>query len=258
MPQKIAIETFKQGDLDNTDIILCGIDGIDKANHLLSEAYYYKRISDDNKVSSVFGLGPSNKFFYNITAYQDNDVRCYEKGIGYAYEHNNYVYFKREIPMVYGKNAEHSQLIYGESKFYFPEDSVNVITSEIPPNIALLYYQKNSILVSRDAFELYSLEIPNNSLLATINDTISTLGLDSLEFSSYVATALENYAKGLSLKTSRLDVNKISAKHIRLEPSMPESAKKGTLLYDESSDTVKFYNGHLWRTLKWEDEEKAE
>jgi hypothetical protein len=259
MNLKIAIETFQEGDLDNPDIILSGLAGIEKANYELSEAYYYKHISDENKISNVIGLGPNHKFFYKISSYKDNVVVAYEKGIGYAYQHNGQTYFKRLIPLVYGKNESHAQIISDNKlRFYFQEGATNVIISEIPPNLALLYHSENSLVVANDSFFPINLELPNNSFLATVNEEICSLSFDSKEFSEYVSQALCNYTKQLSLRTSKLNANKLSTKQLQLEPSSGTNAKKGTFIYDDETDTVKFYNGEKWRTLQWVDEEKSE
>ncbi len=258
MTPKIAIETCKQGDLDNNDIILCGLLDIEKGSIVLSEAKYYNYISNENSIANTIGFGPDNKFFYKISSYKDNAVVGYEKGIGYAYEHNNQIYFKREVPLIYGKNENHVQFIKSSSRFYFPEDSISVIVSEIPPSLALLYHAQNSLVVARDPFFPVTLSLPNDSLLATINDNICALSFDSKEFSDYVSEALSKYSKQLSLRTSKLNVNKLAAKQLQLEPSSGTNAKKGTFIYDEETDTVQFYNGEKWRTLQWVDEEKAE
>lgn len=259
MKPKIAIETFIEGDLDNSDIILSGLDNIDKASPELSEAHYYNHISNNNSVSNVVGVGPNHKFFYKISSYKDNAVACYEKGIGYAYEHNNKVYFKRLIPIIHGKNETHAQLVINNnSRFYFQDGSINVITSEIPPNLALLYHSENSLVVANDSFFPITLELPNNSCLATVDEEICSLSFDSKEFSEYVSQALCNYSKQLSLRSSKLNANKLAVKQLQLEPSSGNAAKKGTFIYDENTDTIKFYNGEKWRILQWVDEEKAE
>ena len=82
------------------------------------------------------------------------------------------------------------------------------------------------------------------------------MSFNSKEFADIVTESLTKYTKQLSLKASKLSVNKLSVKHLQLESSSDLNVKKGTFIYDETTDTVKFYNGSKWRTLQWVDEEQ--
>lgn len=255
----LAVETFSLNE-NNTDLLLLGIDGIEKANIDFSEAVYYKHITSDNSIKNVIGVGPENKFLYKIASYKDNAVVACEYGIGYAYEMDERTYFKRDRPLIQGKNEIQKQVIYNNGlRFYSPPNSTNVITSEIPTNITGLYFEKNMILVSRDAFVPHPMKILDNSFLARIGDSdLYSVKFDSKEFSDLVASAINNYSKQLAMKSSKLSVNKASIKHLQLEPSSKTNAKKGTFIYDEDNDVVKFYNGKIWRTLQWAEEENPE
>jgi hypothetical protein len=255
----LAIETFSFSE-NNADILLIGIDNIDKANIYFSEAHYYKYITDNNSVKNVMGIGPENKFFYKIAAYKDNNLVSYEYGVGYAYDLDGSTYFKRETPMLYGKNENHQRVLQNsQSRFYSPPGAINIITSEIPPNNTALYFEKNSILASKDAFLPHPIKILDNSFLARVSeDDLSSLSFDSKDFSDIVVTALTKYTKQLALKCSKLNANKLAVKQLQLESSDGAGAKAGTFVYDNETDTVKFYNGNRWRTLKWADEENPE
>lgn len=252
-----AIESVKPCDDPNSnDLLLCGIDDIQHANIEFSEAVYYKRITDDNKVANSIGLGPDNKFFYRLVCYKDNAIVGHETGIGYAYELDGKQYFKRETPLIHGKNEKHLQVVNNNSlRFYFPLDSTSILSSDIPPNLSLLFHTKNCVLISKDAFVPRSLEILDNCVLASIDGNLTNLSFDSQTFSDIVSEALKKHTKQLSLKTSKLSVNKLSVKQLQLDPSSDLNVKKGTLIYDETTDTVKFYNGSKWRTLKWAEDE---
>lgn len=248
-------------DENSSDLLLCGIDGIQYANLQFSTAHYYNTINSDNSVSNVFGLGENNKFFYTLLSFRDNEIIRYECGTGYGYEKDNKHYFKRYLPLYEGKNSQHRKLIKKpySSKFYCIHDAVNVLTSFVPEDYAFIFYDPNCVLCSKDAATPLAIQILNNSFLARVNDNdIANLSFDSKEFSDITAESLTKYTKQIALKCSRLTTNKLSVKHLQLDHDDGAGAKAGTFIYDSESDTVKFYNGTIWRTLKWADEEKAE
>jgi hypothetical protein len=252
-----AIEAVKPcDDPSSSDLLLCGIDDIQRASIEFSEAVYYKHITEDNTVSNAIGLGPNNKFFYRLVCYQNNVIVGHETGIGYAYEVEGKHYFKRDLPLVHGKNEKHLQVITNNClRFHFPPDSTSILSSDIPPNLSLLFHTKNCVLASRDQFAPSALEILDNCVLTSMHGELTNLAFDSKTFSDIIAEALNKYTKQLVLKTSKLSVNKLSVKHLQLDSSSDLNVKKGTFIYDETTDTVKFYNGSKWRTLKWAEDE---
>lgn len=245
-----GIEIVSNVDNSN-DLLLCGIDGIDRANYDLSAAQYYGTISQDNSINNVFGLGEENKFFYLLASYKNNVIVKHENGIGYAYELDGKFYFKRSLPMTHGKQMGHNQLINSmNSKFICDQDAVNIIASYTPADYALAYHDKNSILCSTHQFIPRCVQVSPHSFLARINDNdISNVYFDSKEFADIIISAVERY---------KLNVNKFSVKQLQLNPASHSGAKKGTMIYDEDSDSIKFYNGTVWRTLRWAEDEKAE
>jgi hypothetical protein len=253
-----AIEIVSNVENSN-DLLLCGIDGIENANYDYSVAYHYGTISSNNSVSNVFGLGENNKFFYILMCFRNNEIIRYESGNGYAYEKNGKQYFHRYLPMYEGKNPEHQQLVKkNQEKFICINDAVNVLVSSFPPDYSLNFYDKNCILASLDKSIPHAIQVLENSFLARVDvNDISSVSFDSKVFSDIVAEALTKYTKQLSLKTSKFSINKLSVKQLQLEPFIDSNVKKGTFIYDETTDTVKFYNGEKWRTLQWVDEESA-
>lgn len=252
--QAIELVSNEEG---SNDLLLCGIDGIEYANHNFSSSYYYGEISSDNSVSNVFGLGEHNKFFYTLLSFRDNQVIRYEAGTGYGYEKDNKQYFHRYLPMYEGKNEEQKKLVpQGKNSYICIKDAVNILVSSYPPNYSLIFYDKNCLLSSIDKTIPHCLQVFENSFLARVSDNdLSSVSFNSKEFAEIVAEALTKYTKQLSLKTSKLNVNQLSVKHLQLDSSSDLNVKKGTFIYDETTDTVKFYNGSKWRTLKWVEDE---
>lgn len=257
MKPSLAIETFREGDLGNSDILLCGLHNIHCANYDFSVAHYTKQITEDNSLGNVVGYGPERKFFYKLTAYKDNVVVGHERGIGYAYQINDKDYFKREIPLIYGKHDNHAQYILDDfSRFYIDSDAINIISSETPPALSMLLYDKNCIIVSTNQFTPFTIKVLENSFLARVGENdISNLSFESDDFVKVVSEALTKYSKQLSLKSSKLSVNSLSVKQLQLQNNAGANVKRGTLIYDEELDAIKFYNGTTWRTLKWEEDE---
>jgi hypothetical protein len=253
--QAIEIVSNEEG---SNDLLLCGIDGIEQASHKFSEAQYYNYISSDSAVSNVFGLGEQNKFFYTLMSFRDNEVIRYESGTGYGYEKDGKQYFCRYLPLYDGKNPTHRQLIKKtKPSFSCSQDSISILTSSVPEDYAFIFYDANCLLSSVDKVTPRAIQVLENSFLARISvNDLSNVSFDSKEFSNIVAESLTKYNKQLSLKTSKLNANKLSVKQLQLEPTSDLNVKKGTFVYDEESDTVKFFNGTRWRTLVWAENEE--
>lgn len=258
MTQIQAIEIVQNVENSN-DLLLCGIDGVEKASIELSSSIYYKVITNNNTVKNIFGLGEDSKFFYSLLSYRENSIIRHESGFGYAYEKDNQVFFHRELPLYRGKELNHKQLIEKNLKYECLTDCTNILVSNLPDNYILSYYDKNCILVSKDSLHPRALKVKENSFLARVNDNdVNNLDFNSKDFSDIIGEAICKYSKQLSLKTSKLNASKLAVKQLQLESNNGSGAKAGTFIYDGDTDTVKFYNGTRWRTLKWADEENQE
>jgi hypothetical protein len=253
-----AIETVVNEDGSN-DLLVCGITNLYKASYDYSAALYNKLITEDNSISNIIGIGEDNKFFYILETYgPDNKVVRYEHGLGYAYQQDNKTYFKRFLQIYSGSRVEEKSVCFKQTD-YFPcdKDLVTVLRSTLPEHYFMCLYEDNCVLSSTGPFVASSIKIKENSFLARVDvNDISSVSFDSKVFSDIIAEALTKYTKQLSLKASKLSANKLSVKHLQLESSSDLNVKKGTFIYDETTDTVKFYNGSKWRTLQWVDEEQ--
>lgn len=252
-----AIETVVNQDGSN-DLLVCGITNLFKASYDYSAAVYNKLITEDNSISNVIGYGEDNKFFYILETYgPNNKVVRYEHGLGYAYQQDDKAYFKRFLQIYSGKSVEDKLFCFKQTD-YFPcdKDLVTVLRSTLPEHYFMCLYEDNCVLSSTGPFVASSVKIKENSFLARIDvNDISSVSFDSKVFSDIIAEALTKYTKQLSLKASKLSANKLSVKHLQLESSSDLNVKKGTFIYDETTDTVKFYNGSKWRTLLWSEDE---
>ena len=239
-----------------SNLLLRGVEGVQNASFQLSEAHYYKHITDDNSVVNVIGSGPDNRFFYKLLSYKDNEVVGYECGVGYASDN----VFIREMPLYYGKHENQVQkIVNNKLRFYCDPEATNIIISDTPSNWAFLLHNNNCVVCSRDKLTPKVIHINDNSFLARVNDSdLASVSFHSKEFSDVIAESLTKYTNQLSFKCSKLNANKLAVKQLQLESSNEHGAKAGTFIYDKETDSVKFYNGTVWRSLKWADEEKAE
>jgi hypothetical protein len=252
-----AIESVKTIE-NSTDLLLCGFEDIHKASLEIASAHYYGYIDDANLISSVFGLGEENQFLYTIVSFKDNNVVRYELGVGYAYQFEDQIRFCRKMPIMEGKNFDFKHTISSISNYYAPKNSFTIITASPAENYSHHFYDKNYILKSLAPFYPVGMLVKPHSLVGRLDGDLSNISLDDDSLTDYVVDMLCRYSKQLNLKTSKLNANKLAIKQLQLEPSSGNAAKKGTFIYDEETDTIKFFNGEKWRTLKWVDEEKAE
>lgn len=261
MKPSLAIETVINHDTSD-DLLLCGIENLHKASYDYSAAIYYKNITENNLISKVIGLGEDNKFFYILESYTiDNKVVKYEHGLGYIYQNESgQTLFKRFLQIYNGNSIENKSICNKQiSSFQCEKECTTVLRSTLPEHYFMCLYDDNCVMISIAPFSASSIKIENNSFLARIGESdLSNVSFDGDDFANIVVEALSKYSKQLSLKSSKLSVNNLSVKQLQLQNNNGTNVKKGTLVYDEELNAIKFYNGTVWRTLKWEDEEKSE
>jgi hypothetical protein len=227
MKQTHAIEIIKNSDsLNDLDLILCGIEGIDKANHSLASALYYEHIGPQNSIKNICGLGEENKFFYSINSFLENKLIKYEFGTGYAYEQNDLIKFHRYLPVLWGKDSFESRHFYNgrPSSYVCVPGAVNILHSYSPESYLQLFFDKNCVIVSKDKFSPQSLQIKNNSVLGRLDDDVCSIPIDSLN---------------ITVNSNKQEI-------------------KNSMYYNADKDVVQFYDGIKWRSLKWAEDEKAE
>jgi hypothetical protein len=253
-----VFETVRNADgID--DLVLCGIENLENACIEYSSSVYYKNITEDNSIANVVGLGENNRFFYVLESYENNVIVKYEHGLGYAYQEGNNKYFKRSVQIYSGTSKDNRGLCHVQtSSFFCDPNRVTVLRSTLPEQYFLCFIEDNSVLISAAPFLPTSLHLDNNSLLGRLDGDLVSIPIDSAEFVEKISNAFSQYTKQLSLKASKLTVNKLSARQIQLDSSNKSGAKKGTLIYDEDTDTIQFFNGNTWRRLQWVEEENLE
>ena len=238
-------------DQDN-NLYLCGTEGLSQVSDPLALAIKNNDLNHNHTFKNVFGF--DCKFFYVIEQMKDGDTIRYERGLGNLYQHNDKIYLKRS-PMVAGKN--HKEISFDRTictRFQCEDCSHLVVHSTYPQSYIECLADKNSIITSIESFIPHSFVVEENSVVGRLDGNVESISFKNKTFIDLISDALCKYTKQLVLKTSKLDVKKISTPSLQLNPSPSPPAKKGCLYYDENDDSLKYYDGSKWRTLIFKDE----
>jgi hypothetical protein len=219
--QTPAIELVSNLDNSN-DLVLCGIDGIDRANYKLSFAQYYGIINEDCLIHKHFEFGEDNKFYYTVLSLVDNEVVRHESGFGYIYQDGPNRILKRSIPIFEGKRLDHRQLVKSISvKFVCDPSRINLLIASYPEEYAFALHDDNCVLSSKGFARPHSIQIKPHSFLARVNDSdLRSVSFVSDEFSDIVSKSIKHFS------------------------------------YDEKTDSLKFFDGTRWRSLQWSENEE--
>jgi hypothetical protein len=254
--KKIAIETALPCP-KSKDLKLSGISSLSFINESLSIALSQGSISNDNTFLNVFGL--DNLFFYHAEKVSNNIRLVLERGIGHLISIDNEVYLRRERPVCYYLN-DSNEPIASTHAYDLTIDNDNeyiVVSSTLPPSYIELLYEQNAVITSSDSFLPQSVKLDENSVLARLQDKIVSLCLKDFgsldDFQKAVNEALLSYKNQVTLGCSKLSMKSkrgvISSNIFQLNPTSNPPAKKGTFIYDETDDLLKYYDGSSWRSL---------
>lgn len=254
----IAIETFEPCETNNNDFLLTGHSNICNANNDYMFMCRTSELSDSSLIKNFIGLGEENIFNYIIESFVDKKQIVFETGIGYAYELDGKYYFKRVGAITHGETFNDATLCIQQPDYQCRPNAVNIIRSYIPDKYFQTLHFDNSLLISTAPYTPSCLPVKENSIVGRFNNDLISISLKSKEFVSVIIDIIRNYTNQISLKSSKLEAKLVSTSALQLKPSVNDNAKKGTFIYDETTDSVKFYNGSKWRTLKWEEDENQE
>jgi hypothetical protein len=256
----IPIETFCSCETHpNNDFLLTGHLNLENANQDYKIAVNSNSLSEKNYIKNAIGLGPENTFNYVLESFLNKKQIKHETGVGYAYEIDSVVRFKKLFAIMHGTDPEESHYCnYTQPVFYCTEGAVNIIRGFIPDVYNYNLHFDNGILISTAPYIPSCLHIKENSLVGRFNQDLQNISFDDPDFIDYIGRCVSHYTKQLNLKSSKVSAKAISTQSIQFNPSSLQNIKSNTLVYDENTDTLKFYNGIKWRTVKWEDEENQE
>jgi hypothetical protein len=239
---------------------LVGTQSLEKCD-FFKETLRAGEIKEEFFLRNVIGL--DQNFYYSVQCLP-NTPSCsmngcvYERGIGYLYEQDGRVFLKRSVPVMnhYADNTSSVNNSSTPMQFNCCDLESTVIVSSItPPTYAEALAVPNSVLASSEGFLPAPVQLPQNSFLVRLFENITSLSFDSEMFIDIIVNTLAKFTKQIKLKTSKLCVKRIQSDMIDLNPSSSAKAVKGSLYYDETTDTIKFYNGTKWKSFVCVDEE---
>lgn len=240
------------GHIDSSDNVeLLGIEPLKQVNQALYFAVENKDITPNNTFKATFG--PDCLFFYALEQIKNNTVIKYERGLGYYFEQDNKPFLKRHIPVATGNNSQNSTVCAGScTKFSCSDCEHLVVYSTVPLSYAECLVHKNSLITSINSFHPHSFVVEENSIVGRLDGDVQSLSLDDKGLIESLVSSICKFTKQIVLKTSKLDVKKLSSNVIHLNKTSKSNAKAGDIIYDEADDNIKFYDGNDWKILMWQ------
>lgn len=231
------------------DLELIGTLPLRNHSKLLQQAIDSNTLNDQFTIKNVFGL--NTNFFYIIESIKNEQVNFYERGIGYAYEVDSRVFLKRIAPLANGKNRLECLPVRDNVCFPFSccGESKSVVYSSVPPTYIESLVVENSVLCSSLSCIPQPVHMSKNSFLVRFDDNIECAPLNDDRLIDKIVDLVSKFTKQLTLKTTKLVTKRAQFELLDLVPSNNPKAKKGSLYYDESTDTIKVYNGQSWKTV---------
>lgn len=133
------------------------------------------------------------------------------------------------------------------------EDTFLLVKNYLPSNLGELLIQNHSVIASGPVdYMPMAISVDTNSILGRLDDNIQSIKLDSVK--EMALEYIQSHTKQLILKSSQINAKKIKVKNIVLEAHDSPDAKRGTLYFNNTIDALQFFDGQIWRTIKWRDD----
>lgn len=242
----VAIEAVRNNS-ENNDLELVGIEPIKSISPSLKSAVEAGGIAENNKFLNIFEV--DTNFFYILESIVNDTVYYYERGIASIYHHNDKTFLKRIRIFVSGNNSAEATASHDGIPRNINCGLNTLVYSSIPPTYLEAISPEHCVLCSSISNLPNPVHIDNNSLLGRWDDTIQSISFNDDRLIDKFLYIVSSFAKQLKLKTSKLSLKRVEPEVIDMIPTSNVKAKKGSLYYDESDDTLKLYNGEKWRTI---------
>lgn len=244
----IALESL-ENNFAYTDPELTGIEPLRYISESLRYSVEANDVTSANKFVNVFGLDVN--FFYIIESVDKitKQICYYERGIACVYTKDNKYFLNRLRVFVTGKNGADFVVCNDGKCQPINADHLTLVYSSTPPTYLECLGAEHTVLCSSLSTLPLPVAMKKNSLLARFEDVIQSVNFDDNVFVNIIINIFTSFTKQLKLKTSKLSIKRAECENIDLIPSSNIKAKRGSLYYDESSDTIKVYNGTSWKTL---------
>lgn len=216
----------------------------------LKDCVLSNQISEENSFEHIFGL--NNDFFYIIEQIENEKVINYERGVAFVYSKDGHTYLNRKYSFFVGKNV--TEAFPNRTNVPFPfkcydEHSNIVCYSTIPHSYQECLAVDNGVICSSSPLLPHVVSLQEDSLLGRFDDIVTSISFTDNRLVDKIGHLISKFSKQLKLKTTKLSVKRIEAETVDLLASSNVKAKKGSLYYDESDDTIKVYNGSEWKTV---------
>lgn len=232
----------------NDELELLGTAGLSLVSQPLEFAIKNNDINESHTFKNTFKV--DDVFFYALEQVKDGTVTNYERGLGQLVFHNDKYLLKRKLPIATGTNASLSSVCHnGCAHFNCQNCEYLIAYTTVPLSYAECLVDKNSLITSVAPFHPHSFVIDNNSIVGRLDGDLCSISLDDKSFLDRLINALSSFTKQITLKTSKLDSKRISTPILQLNPTSNPAAKKGSVIYDENDNNLKYYDGSKWRTL---------
>lgn len=243
-----AIEALSKNQ-NSEDLELVGHEPLVNVSKVLASAVKSGAINQNFTFAKIFGYNTS--FYYIIECVTKEKVTSYERGIGYIYEKDNRTFLKRQIPIVNGKNTKECipSSSCGLSHFNCCDSDCTVLYSCVPHTFIESLCLDNCVLASSNPFLPQPIQVQQNSFLGRLDDNLTSVSLDNESFIEKIIKHISSFTKQIKLKTSKLSLKRVEPEVIDMIPTSNIKAKRGSVYYDESDDTIKVYNGQSWKTV---------
>ena len=220
-----------------------------------------KLVQVPNAPSFLSLFGTDHKFFYIAEKIYKDAVKLRERGIGRVIQNGTDFFLERTLPLAYYVNGDsHAHPCHnGPVDFYLSEGEQLVVSSSFPLSHIETLCDNHCVLASNEAFSPVPIKLQEFSFLSRLDDSITSVPFQSIkdipELSESILESVTSYTKQISLGSSKLSMKSkrgvISSHVFQLNPTSNPPTKKGTLIYDEATDTLKYYDGTSWRSLSF-------
>jgi len=175
--------------------------------------------SKTNSFLSTYDL--EHQFYYRIDIIVNSESVANEIGVGELAEHDGNIILKRTQPLYVHARGDERRIAYNARPLDLTsEENLLMVTSYTPTNIIKALPDPHMIIVSLADHHPHPLKIEENSVIGRLDDTIESIKISDLP---NVAPSYDDIADAPLVK--------------------------GSIVYDNEWDTLKYYNGTEWRSI---------
>lgn len=201
---------------------------------------------DCNNFSSTFDT--EDKFFYSLAHYRGEESLYTEIGIATILSDNTLL----RNTIYYGISKRKGLL--PNPSAYYPEDLQEgdyLEVSNYRNNNILDFFIDPHLIVTSDSHCCPTpLYIDQNSVLGRYEGNIQSISFSSL-LSTNLLDLLTSFTKSINLKAHKLYCKMFNCSSIVLSKSKSNrKPPKGTIIWDDKDDLLKFYNGKVWNVIQ--------